>query len=143
MSNIVAGIGRGQLKVLEKRVEKKRFIYDYYKKAFSDVHEITMMPVYDDIERSNCWLSCFTISEESRVTPLDVQFALEKENIEARPVWKPMHLQPFFSDYDYIDNGWIAERLFNQGVCLPSDTKMDEDDLERVSKIVKEMWDKK
>lgn len=143
MSNIVAGIGRGQLKVLEKRVEKKRFIYGYYKKAFSDVHDITMMPVYDDIERSNCWLSCFTISEESKVTPLDVQLALEKENIEARPVWKPMHLQPFFSDYDYIDNGGIAEKLFNQGVCLPSDTKMDEDDLERVSKIVKGMWDKK
>ena len=85
----------------------------------------------------------FTISEESKVTPLDVQLAIEKENIEARPVWKPMHLQPFFSDYDYIDNGGIAERLFNQGVCLPSDTKMNEDDLERVSKIVKEMWDKK
>lgn len=143
MSNIVAGVGRGQLKVLEKRVDKKRFIYDYYKKAFSDINEITMMPIYDEIERSNCWLSCFVILEGSKVTPLDVQLALERENIEARPVWKPMHLQPFFSKYDYIDNGSTSEKLFKQGVCLPSDTKMDEDDLKRVTKIVKGLWDKK
>lgn len=143
MSNIVAGIGRGQLKVLEDRVDKKREIYNYYRKAFSNIDDIKMMLLHDDIERSNCWLSCMLITEESKVTPLDVQLALEDDNIEARPIWKPMHMQPVFSQCDYIDNGGVAEDLFNQGVCLPSDTKMDEDDLKRVADIIKNLWEKR
>ncbi len=142
MSNIVAGIGRGQLKVLEDRVNKKREIYNYYREAFSDIDNIEMMPLHDDVERSNCWLSCMLIAEESKVTPLDIQLALEDDNIEARPVWKPMHMQPVFSKCDYIDNGGVSEELFNQGVCLPSDTKMDEDDLKRVAGIIKSLWEK-
>lgn len=140
MSNIVAGIGRGQLKVLEQRVEKKREIYYFYKGAFSNIDEITMMPIHDDVERSNCWLSCLLLSSDCKLTPLDIILALENENIEARHIWKPMHMQPFFSDCDYIDNGKTSERLFERGVCLPSDTKMSEDDLERVIKIVKSLW---
>lgn len=140
MSNIVAGIGRGQLKVLNERVVKKREIYSYYKNAFADMNGIKMMPVHDDIEKSNCWLSCLVLTADSKVTPLDIQLALEKENIEARPVWKPMHLQPVFSGCDYIDNDNVSERLFNQGVCLPSDTKMDEEDMKRIVHIVKNLW---
>ncbi|MFR6258525.1 MAG: DegT/DnrJ/EryC1/StrS family aminotransferase [Anaerovoracaceae bacterium] len=140
MSNIVAGIGRGQLRVLEGRISKKREIYDYYKEALSDIDDIEMMPLHDDIEISNCWLSCLIISETSEVTPLDIQLALEDNNIEARPVWKPMHMQPFFSECDYIDNDGVSEKLFNQGVCLPSDTKMEEADLKRVADIVKNLW---
>lgn len=140
MSNIVAGIGRGQLKVLEERVNKKREIYEFYKKAFEKISDICMMPIHDEIERSNCWLSCMLISEASKVTPLDVQLALESDDIEARPVWKPMHMQPIFEKYDYIDNGGISERLFRRGVCLPSDTKMDGTDLRRITDIIIGLW---
>lgn len=140
MSNITAGIGRGQLKVLDQRIEKKRKIYQYYKQAFSDISDITMMP-YDRVNcRNNCWLSCMVLSEDSKVTPLDIQLALEKDNIESRPVWKPMHLQPVFTECDYIDNGNVAEKLFVHGVCLPSDTKMKEEDIERVCSIVRACW---
>lgn len=142
MSNIVAGIGRGQLKVLKDRINRKREIYNYYREAFSDIDDIEMMPLHDNIERSNCWLSCMLIAEASKVTPLDIQIALEDDNIEARPVWKPMHMQPVFSKCDYIDNGGVSEELFNRGVCLPSDTKMDEGDLERICSIVREFWEK-
>ena len=140
MSNIVAGIGRGQLKVLEDRVSKKREIYNYYKNAFSDIEDIEMMLIHDELELSNCWLSCLTLAEISKITPLDIQLALEKDNIESRPVWKPMHMQPVFSECDYIDHGGVAERLFKQGICLPSDTKMDAVDLERITSIIIALW---
>lgn len=140
MSNIVAGIGRGQLKVLDKRVEQKRNIYRYYEQAFSQIEDISMMPIHDDREYSNCWLSCMTLAKGAGIKPLDIELALEEHNIEARPVWKPMHMQPIFANYDYIDNGGVAQQLFEQGVCLPSDTKMTEEDLERVVKIIKSLW---
>ncbi|MCQ4635291.1 aminotransferase class I/II-fold pyridoxal phosphate-dependent enzyme [Anaerovorax odorimutans] len=140
MSNIVAGIGRGQLKVLDERVKKKRQIYSVYQEAFADVPDITMMPIHDGIEKSNCWLSCMVLADDSKVTPLDVQLALEADNIEARHIWKPMHMQPFFAECDYIDNGDIGQWLFEQGVCLPSDTKMTERDMSRIIKIIKDLW---
>lgn len=138
MSNIVAGIGRGQLKVIDKRVEKKRYIFDYYKKAFADIKDIHMMPVDRD-SVSNCWLTCITLSG-SKVKPLDILLALEKENIEARPIWKPLHLQPVFADCDYIDNSHTAEKIFDSGVCLPSDTKMTDEELGKVCGIVRALW---
>lgn len=140
MSNIVAGIGRGQIKVLKDRMDKKRQIYDFYKKEFSGIDDISMMPIHDNIEDSNCWLSCITLEKDSQVRPLDIQLALEKDNIEARPIWKPMHMQPIFESYDYIDDYNVAENLFDTGVCLPSDTKMEEKDLARVANIVKRLW---
>lgn len=140
MSNIVAGIGRGQLKVLNERVVKKREIYSYYKHAFADINDIKMMPVHDDIEKSNCWLSCMTLSADSKVNPLDIIIELENNNIEARHVWKPMHMQPVFSDCDYIDNGSVSESLFNRGVCLPSDTKMTTKQQKSVCDVVKGLF---
>ncbi|WP_409015302.1 aminotransferase class I/II-fold pyridoxal phosphate-dependent enzyme [Anaerostipes caccae] len=140
MSNVVAGIGRGQLKVLGHRIEKKRNIYFYYKDEFKKIKDIKMMPIHNESQKCNCWLSTLVLSNESTVTPFDIQLALEKENIEARPIWKPMHLQPFYKNYDYIDNGGVAEKIFEQGLCLPSDTKMTEDDLKRVSTIIKSFW---
>jgi dTDP-4-amino-4,6-dideoxygalactose transaminase len=137
MSNILAGIGRGQLKVLDKRIEKKQYIYQFYKNFFQDLEEIEMMPVYE-WENSNCWLSCIQL--KGKVRPLDIILALEAENIESRPIWKPMHMQPFYEKYDYIDHGKTAEYLFNHGLCLPSDTKMTESDLERVVGIIKGFW---
>ena len=139
MSNIVAGIGRGQLKVLEKRVAKKREIFNNYAEAFKDI-EIEMMPALNGDQRSNCWLSTIVVKPESKVSALDIILALEKANIEARPLWKPMHLQPVFADCDYIDNGGVSEDLFNRGVCLPSDTKMTAEQQQRVCDVVKGLF---
>lgn len=142
MSNVLAGIGRGQMKVLEDRVAKKNEIFNYYKEAFKNIEDIEMMPEKAD-ERSNRWLSTFTLKATSKVKPLDVIESLEKENIESRPVWKPMHLQPIFEKYDFIkvnEGLSVGEDLFNRGVCLPSDTKMTNEDLERVANIIKKLF---
>lgn len=141
MSNIVAGIGRGQLKVLDKRIEQKTAIYNFYKDAFKDIEDIEMQPVADNT-KPNHWLSAMTIKEGSKVKPLDVMVALEKENIESRPVWKPMHMQPVFANCDFIKVGEnaVGEELFNRGVCLPSDSKMTREEQEAVVKIVKGLW---
>lgn len=139
MSNIVAGIGRGQLKVLDERIAQKKAIYETYKEAFKDIEEIEMMPVCDYNE-PNYWLSVITLKEDSRVKPMDIMRALEAENIESRPVWKPMHLQPFFKEYDFVqvvDGISISEDLFNRGICLPSDTKNTKEDMERIINIVR------
>ena len=136
MSNIVAGIGRGQLKVLDKRVEKKKYIFEYYKRELGNLEGIEFMPI-NEWNEPNYWLSCITLN--GKVRPLDIMEALEKDNIESRPIWKPMHLQPFFEKYDYIGED-VSEKLFENGVCLPSDTKMTDGDLERIVKIIKGLW---
>lgn len=139
MSNIVAGIGRGQLKVLDERISQKKAIYETYKEGFTNISEIEMMPVCDYNE-PNYWLSVMTLKENSKVKPIDIMLALEKENIESRPVWKPMHLQPFFEKYDFIqvvDGISVSEDLFNRGVCLPSDTKNTKEDMDRIIGIIK------
>lgn len=136
MSNIVAGIGRGQLKVLDKRIAKKKYIFEYYKRQLEDLEGIEFMPI-NDWNKPNYWLSCITLS--GQVRPLDIMEGLEKANIESRPIWKPMHMQPFFQEYDYI-GGDVSEKLFENGVCLPSDTKMSDEDLERVCETIKNLW---
>jgi len=136
MSNIVAGIGRGQLKVLDQRVAKKRYIFEFYKRELGELEGIEFMPI-NEWNEPNCWLSCVTLN--GKVKPLDIMQALEKENIETRPIWKPMHLQPFYAKYDYI-GGNVSEKLFENGVCLPSDTKMTDEDLERVVRIIKSLF---
>lgn len=136
MSNIVAGIGRGQLKVLEQRVAKKKYIFEYYKKELAQLNGIDFMPI-NDWNEPNYWLSVIILN--GKIRPIDIMEALEKENIESRPVWKPMHMQPFFADYDYI-GGDVSESLFENGVCLPSDTKLTDDDLDRVVSIIKGLW---
>lgn len=136
MSNVVAGIGRGQLKVLDQRVQRKKEIFEFYKTSLAEIEDITFMPV-NDWDQPNYWLSCATI--EGDISPYDVMDALEKENIESRPVWKPMHLQPYFEQYDYVGAD-VSKILFEKGICLPSDTKMNAEDLERVVKTIKGMW---
>jgi dTDP-4-amino-4,6-dideoxygalactose transaminase len=136
MSNIVAGIGRGQLKVLDLRVAKKKYIFDYYKKELGNLEGVEFMPV-NDWNEPNYWLSVMLL--KGKVRPLDVMEALEKNNIESRPVWKPMHMQPFFAKYDYIGSD-VSNKLFENGVCLPSDTKMTDKDLDRVCEIIKGLW---
>jgi dTDP-4-amino-4,6-dideoxygalactose transaminase len=144
MSNICAGIGRGQLKVLDKRIEKKTEIYNKYKNELEKVKEIKMQPIPKNT-KPNHWLSVMTIDKDSKVKPLNIMETLEKENIDSRPVWKPMHLQPVFKEYDFItaknDGTSVSEDLFNRGVCLPSDTKMTEEEQERVIDIIKKCFE--
>ena len=144
MSNIVAGIGRGQLRVLEDRIAKKKEIFETYTEAFKDIEDIEMMPVCEYGE-PNYWLTTITLSENSKVKPLDIILALEKENIESRPIWKPMHIQPYYKEYDFYshndeDEVSVSEDIFNRGVCLPSDTKMSDHDMDRVIGIIKNLF---
>ena len=139
MSNIVAGIGRGQMKVLDQRIEQKRHIFAYYQEHLGDLEGLSFMPLHEN-ERANCWLSVIQLTPDCKVCPLDVMVALEQGDIESRPVWKPMHMQPVFADCDYIDNGKVGESLFENGVCLPSDTKMTDEDLKRICTIIRGLW---
>lgn len=103
MSNILAGIGRGQLKVLNERIAQKKEIFETYKKEFIEINDIKFMPIAE-FGQPNYWLSVITLKESSKVKPLDIMLALEKENIESRPVWKPMHLQPVFEMYEFYSH---------------------------------------
>lgn len=136
MSNVVAGIGRGQLRVLDQRVAKKKHIFEYYKRELENLDGISFMPV-NDWDEPNYWLSCMTLN--GNIKPLDIMEKLEANHIESRPVWKPMHLQPYFEEYDFIGSN-VSEKLFENGICLPSDTKMTDQDLERICGLIKEMW---
>lgn len=153
MSNVVAGIGRGQLKVLDARVEKKRYIYEYYRKHLGDLPGLTLMPLGEDTY-SNCWLTAIQLADDCAVRPADIMTVLEEDDIESRPVWKPLHLQPVFADCDFVSemeelyvvdaetgaDSSVAGTLFRKGVCMPSDTKMTDEDLERICGIVKGLW---
>lgn len=140
MSNIVAGIGRGQLKVLDQRVEKKRYIYEYYQRELGQLVGLKLMPRDMYNSYSNCWLTSIELKENCKIRPMDIMIALEENDIESRPIWKPMHLQPVFKEFDYIDNDNAAARLFYNGICLPSDTKISDEDLKRVCNIIKGLW---
>lgn len=144
MSNVTAGIGRGQLLHLEEHKAKKKEIYRQYQEAFSDILQIRMNPLNPDGD-ANCWLSGMLIAEGSNVTPDMVMDALEAENIESRPIWKPMHLQPVFADYDFIphyeDGNSVGEDVFNRGLCLPSDIKNTREDMERIIGIIRKCFD--
>jgi dTDP-4-amino-4,6-dideoxygalactose transaminase len=140
LSNLLAGIGRGQLRVLNERIAKKKYIFNYYKEHLSGLEGLEMMPV-QDYDDPNCWLSCIVLNR--KVTPTDIIEALETQNIESRPIWKPMHLQPYYQDFDFVtvqERGTMSEDIFNRGVCLPSDTKMTENDVERVVEVIRSLW---
>ncbi len=144
MSNIVAGIGRGQLRVLEDRIAKKKEIFETYKEAFKEIEDIEMMPVCEYGE-PNYWLTTITLSENSKVKPLDIILALEKENIESRPIWKPMHIQPYYKEYEFYSHNdeeeiSVSEDIFNRGVCLPSDTKITKEQQEKVTNLIKKLF---
>ena len=127
MSNICAGIGRGQLRVLNERIKKKKEIFYRYKKEFNDIPEIQMIPISAKGE-PNYWLTCILIDKTSQIKAMDIYNQLSQLNIESRPIWKPMHLQPVFSDNSFFstnDEGTsVSEDIFSRGLCLPSDTKM-------------------
>ena len=140
LSNISAGIGRGQMEILNQRVQKRREIFDEYYQALSDIEGIEFQPELPN-SKSNRWLTALTIDEmKTGFSANDVIEALSKENIEARPVWKPMHLQPLYSQYEYyfdeVDN---AKYLFEQGICLPSGSDMAFEDQQYIIKIIKNL----
>ena len=139
MSNIVAGIGRGQLVYLNEHIQKKRQIYEAYKQAFKDL-PVSMNPHTPDSE-PNYWLSCMLIDKEyTQVTYQQIMEALLQQNIESRPIWKPMHLQPVFQHNDFItidEHTDVGGDIFSRGLCLPSDVKITEEEQTRVISIIK------
>lgn len=142
MSNVVAGIGRGQLIHLDEHKDKKKEIYEIYKEGFSDI-PVKMNP-YLECSEPNFWLSCITIDEDAlgKVDPEKIRLALESENIEARPIWKPMHLQPVFKDRDFVSlNGQdVGKDIFTRGICLPSDIKMTKEQQQKVIDIIRGLF---
>jgi dTDP-4-amino-4,6-dideoxygalactose transaminase len=137
MSNVVAGIGRGQLLHLEEHRERKTAVYRRYQEAFRDL-PVTMNPYLEDTV-PNFWLSCMLINEDCNVDPMDLMKRLAEHNVEARPIWKPMHMQPVFAGYDFITAGdkAVNEDIFARGLCLPSDIKMTEAEQDYVIDIIK------
>lgn len=136
MSNLLAAIGRGQLRVLEERIAARRYNFDCYRKALGGLPGIEFMPEAH-YGRSNRWLTCITIDADAfGAGREDVRLALEEENIEARPVWKPMHMQPVFSGCR-IRGGKVAQDIFEHGLCLPSGSNLTDADRERVIEIVR------
>ncbi|GGD40888.1 pyridoxal phosphate-dependent aminotransferase [Muriicola marianensis] len=133
MSNVLAGIGRGQMEVLDERVAARRSNYAYYKDAFQDITDITFQKEHPDFY-ANRWLSC--ILTPSYQVREQIRLALAEQDIESRPLWKPMHLQPVFQDALHFSDG-TSEKLFDTGLCLPSGSNLREEDLELVAYHVK------
>lgn len=134
LSNVCAAIGRGQLKVIDKRVAQRRTIFEFYKNRFSSIDGISFQPEPPGAV-ANRWLTCVQIQPEKGFDREAVRLALEKENIESRPLWKPMHLQPVFSTAPFY-GAKVCDKLFENGLCLPSGSALTHQELERISGIV-------
>ncbi len=132
MSNVLAAIGVAQMEVLSQRVQKRREIFSWYQEALKGVEEVAFMP---EIEHSmgNRWLTTLTLQKSDPLALIEV---LEKENIESRPLWKPMHLQPLFQGATLFSNS-MSESLFHKGICLPSGTQMQKRDVQKVADIMR------
>jgi dTDP-4-amino-4,6-dideoxygalactose transaminase len=136
MSNLLAAVGRGQLRVLDKRVRRRREVNALYHSLLGDLPGISFMPEAS-YGRANRWLTCITVDERLfGASREDIRLALENVDVEARPVWKPMHRQPIFSGYRFVGSG-VADRLFDRGLCLPSGTRMTDENVAFVAGIVR------
>jgi pyridoxal phosphate-dependent aminotransferase EpsN len=136
LSNVLAAIGRGQLAVLEERVEARRRNFEFYREALGGLPGVAFMPEAP-WGRHTRWLTCLTIEPGAFGADREaVRDALEAENIEARPLWKPMHLQPVFAQHPVVGGG-VAEELFAHGLCLPSGSNLEEHELERVAEAIR------
>jgi len=141
LSNLLAAVGRGQLRVLDKRVQRKREIFAYYRQRLGKIAGIAFQPELAG-SFTNRWLTAITINPKvTGVTREDIRLALEAENIESRPLWKPMHLQPVYGEAQAYVNG-VAEALFKDGLCLPSGTAMTDNDLDRICTIIEKTLQK-
>jgi dTDP-4-amino-4,6-dideoxygalactose transaminase len=140
MSNVLAGIGRGQMEVIDERVMKRREIFSFYKEQLGPIDGFEFLDEPGVEFFSNRWLTTVLIDpKKTGFTREYLQIELEKENIETRPLWKPMHLQPVFESYPSFVNG-TSEYLFNRGLCLPSGSNMSDEDLERTIRAIKKCF---
>lgn len=138
MSNVCAGIGRGQMEVLDERVARRRAINSNYREALKDLEGISFLSEPTPDFFSNFWLTTISV-DNPKMTREDIRLALEANNIESRPLWKPMHLQPVFKGTPFYGDG-TAEKLFEKGLCLPSGSNLNEIDQERVIEVIKELF---
>jgi len=135
MSNVSAGIGRGQIEVLETRVKQRREIFNFYKNQLQDIEGVLFLAEPKE-SFSNRWLTTLLLPET--VSPESIRLGLEEQNIEARPLWKPMHQQPLFTGCSYYSRG-ISDNLFERGLCLPSSSSLSEDELNKVVRALKHL----
>ena len=141
LSNICAGIGRGQMEVLDSHVKSRRQMHDFYVNLFKDISGVTVFTATNEDYFANYWLSCILIDSQLTLG-IDrelVRLAFQEDNIETRPLWKPMHLQPIFKHYPYYGTN-IAETLFEKGLCLPSGSNLTDDDRKRISKVILKLF---
>ena len=138
LSNICAGIGRGQMLVLRSHIEARRKINRRYRELLADMPGVSFQSNPSADFDSNMWLTCILIDKErAGFTREDLRLAMERENIETRPLWKPMHLQPVFKDAPFYGNEEkVSERFFDKGLCLPSHPNLTEEDLRRISEVI-------
>ena len=135
LSNVLAAIGRGQLRVLPERIASRKRNFEFYKDTIGRLPGIFFIP-YSSLGEPNYWLTCITVDPQKfGATREDIRLALESENIEARPIWKPLHLQPVFAGYR-VYGGTVAEQIFDTGLCLPSGSNLSVEDLQRVTAII-------
>lgn len=141
MSNICAGIGRGQMEVLDKHVALRRQMHDFYVDLFATIEGVEVFEAPSEAYVANYWLSAITIDQNKTkgITRETLRLALEAENIESRPLWKPMYLQPIFANYPYYGTN-IAETLFENGLCLPSGSNLTEEDRNRIKKVISQVF---
>lgn len=140
MSNITAGIGRGQMEVLKDRVEARRAMNKFYQEIFADIDGVTVFVEPSEDFFSNHWLSAITIDPKiTGVTREDLRLAFLEDNIESRPLWKPMHLQPVFANAPYY-GGNVSEQLFENGLCLPSGSNLADEDRERIANVIHKVF---
>lgn len=137
MSNICAGIGRGQMEVLDEHVALRRQMHDFYVKIFAQIEGVDVFSTPNDDYFANYWLSAITIdaTKTKGITAETLRLALDAENIESRPLWKPMYLQPIFENYPYYGSN-VAETLFENGLCLPSGSNLTDIDRERIASVI-------
>ena len=140
MSNICAGIGRGQMEVIDARVAARRANFDFYQANLGHIEGLVFQPEAAG-SFSNRWLSCFTLdpAHSGGINREDIRVALDAQNIESRPLWKPMHLQPVFADAPYFGGG-VCEKLFDDGLCLPSGSNLEASDLQRVVDEIQQVF---
>ena len=144
MSNVCAGIGRGQMEVLETHIALRRKMHDFYMDLFQDIQGGAVFKTFHEDYFSNYWLSCILVEPEltNGIDRETLRLALESQNIESRPLWKPMHLQPLFEKYPYYGSG-VAENLFKKGLCLPSSSNLTDEELKRITVAVTQIFKQK
>lgn len=135
MSNVLAGIGIGQMEVLHAHIEKRRANHFFYRSLFENIEDIEVFDAPDDNYFSNHWLSTITITKNSKYNLENLRLLLDEAHIESRPLWKPMHLQPVFKKYPFYGSG-VSESLFKRGLCLPSGSNLSNDDRSRIAEVI-------